>query len=118
MSGASMNRRSTAARQSTGISRIASTQCIWTSSTGASTTPSITACRRSGGQTRLLREIERHGQAEESYMEDGARLLELTRNARQLFVRQPPTRRNGFSIWCCRTANGTVATSCGLQATF
>ena len=41
-------------------------------------------------QTRLLREIERHGAAEESYMEDGVRLLELARNARQLFARQAP----------------------------
>ncbi|MGX5804298.1 recombinase family protein [Bradyrhizobium sp. Arg314] len=41
-------------------------------------------------QTRLLREIERHGQAEESYMEDGVQLLELARKAGQLFVQQPP----------------------------
>jgi DNA invertase Pin-like site-specific DNA recombinase len=40
-------------------------------------------------QTRLLREIERHGSAEESYMEDGVRLLELARNASRLFVKQP-----------------------------
>ncbi|MER8613160.1 hypothetical protein [Mesorhizobium sp. M1216] len=45
-------------------------------------------------QTRLLREIERHGEAEESYMEDGARLLELVRNARQLFGRQAPDEKN------------------------
>jgi hypothetical protein len=41
-------------------------------------------------QTRLLRDIERHGSAEESYMEDGIRLLELARNASRLFVKQPP----------------------------
>ncbi|MES0056590.1 zinc ribbon domain-containing protein [Mesorhizobium sp. M0078] len=40
-------------------------------------------------QTRLLREIERHGSAEESYMEDGIRLLELARKAGQLFAKQP-----------------------------
>ncbi|MBZ9993160.1 recombinase family protein [Mesorhizobium sp. BH1-1-4] len=40
-------------------------------------------------QTRLLREIERHGSAEESYMEDGIRLLELARNASRLFAKQP-----------------------------
>lgn len=40
-------------------------------------------------QTRLLREIERHGNAEESYMEDGIRLLELAQNASRLFVKQP-----------------------------
>jgi hypothetical protein len=38
-------------------------------------------------QTRLLREIERHGEAEESY-KDGVRLLELARSARQLFAQQ------------------------------
>ncbi|MFE0014630.1 recombinase family protein [Mesorhizobium sp. NPDC059054] len=40
-------------------------------------------------QTRLLRKIERHGEAQESYMDDGIRLLELARNASQLFARQP-----------------------------
>ncbi|MBZ9987639.1 zinc ribbon domain-containing protein [Mesorhizobium sp. BH1-1-5] len=40
-------------------------------------------------QTRLLCEIERHGSAEESYMEDGIRLLELSRNARRLLAKQP-----------------------------
>ncbi|WP_246684802.1 zinc ribbon domain-containing protein [Mesorhizobium sp. B2-7-1] len=40
-------------------------------------------------QTRLLREIERHGSAEESYMEDGIRLLELAHNASRLSVKQP-----------------------------
>ncbi|WP_245442345.1 hypothetical protein [Mesorhizobium hawassense] len=40
-------------------------------------------------QTRLLREIERHGSAEESYMADGIRLLELGRNASRLFAKQP-----------------------------
>jgi site-specific DNA recombinase len=40
-------------------------------------------------QTRLLREMERHGSAEESYMEDGIRLLDLARNASRLFLKQP-----------------------------
>lgn len=39
-------------------------------------------------QARLLREIERHGEAQESYMDDGIRLLELARNARHLFAKQ------------------------------
>ncbi|WP_189363088.1 hypothetical protein [Mesorhizobium sp. M4A.F.Ca.ET.022.05.2.1] len=38
----------------------------------------------------MLREIERHGEAEESYTEDGMRLLALARNTRQLFARQAP----------------------------
>src|SRR5690606_15032535 len=39
-------------------------------------------------QVRLLREIERHTDAEHSYMDDGIRLLELARNARELFAKQ------------------------------
>ncbi len=41
-------------------------------------------------QTRLLREVERHTDAEHSYMDDGIRLLELARNAGALFARQAP----------------------------
>ena len=41
-------------------------------------------------QTRLLREIERHTDAEHSYMDDGIKLLELARNAGALFARQAP----------------------------
>ncbi|MDX8482458.1 hypothetical protein RFN28_28960 [Mesorhizobium sp. VK24D] len=47
-------------------------------------------------QTRLLREIERHGEAEESYMEDGVRLLELARNASHLFARRAPGEKKDF----------------------
>lgn len=39
-------------------------------------------------QARLLREIERHSEAQESYMEGGLRLLELARDASQLFAKQ------------------------------
>lgn len=46
-------------------------------------------------QTRLLREIERHGSAEESYMEDGIRLLELACNASRLFRNSWRTRKSG-----------------------
>ncbi|MER8809554.1 hypothetical protein [Mesorhizobium australicum] len=59
-------------------------------------------------QTRLLREIERHGEAEESCMDDGVRLLELARNARQLFARQAPGEKKRLINWCCRTAPGTT----------
>ncbi len=41
-------------------------------------------------QTRLLREIERHTEAEETYMDDGVKLLELAQNARRLFMKQAP----------------------------
>ena len=39
-------------------------------------------------QVRLLREIERHRDAEHSYRDDGIKLLELARNARALFAKQ------------------------------
>ncbi|TIO82663.1 MAG: hypothetical protein E5X74_23565 [Mesorhizobium sp.] len=48
-------------------------------------------------QTRLLREIERHGEAQESYMEDGVRLLELARSASQLFTKAGPSREKTAS---------------------
>ena len=40
-------------------------------------------------QTRCLRDIERHQEAEQSYMDEGVRILELARNAQALFERQP-----------------------------
>ncbi|TIN30216.1 MAG: hypothetical protein E5Y31_08600 [Mesorhizobium sp.] len=46
-------------------------------------------------QTRLLREIERHSEAQESYMEDGLRLLELARDASRLFAKQAANEKNG-----------------------
>lgn len=62
-------------------------------------------------QTRLLREIERHGEAEESYMDDGVRLLELARNARQLFARQAPGEKKrllNLLLSNCRWEDGKV----------
>jgi hypothetical protein len=47
-------------------------------------------------QARLLREIERHSEAQESYMEDGLRLLELARDASQLFAKQAANFRQPF----------------------
>lgn len=44
-------------------------------------------------QTRLRREIERHSEAQESYMEDGLRLLELARDASRLFAKQDPNEK-------------------------
>jgi site-specific DNA recombinase len=41
-------------------------------------------------QTRCLREIEQHQAANGSYMGEGVRLLELARNARNLFQKQEP----------------------------
>ena len=39
-------------------------------------------------QTRCLRDIERHQEAEQVYMDEGVQILELARNARALFERQ------------------------------
>ena len=41
-------------------------------------------------QNRCLREIERHQQADRSYMDEGVQLLELARNAQKLFEQQEP----------------------------
>jgi site-specific DNA recombinase len=41
-------------------------------------------------QDRCLREIERHQSADQSYLEEGVRLLELARNAQRLFEKQEP----------------------------
>jgi hypothetical protein len=54
-------------------------------------------------QSRLPREIERHSEAEESYMEesymeDGLRLLDLARNAGQLFTRQAPKKNRLLNL--------------------
>lgn len=45
----------------------------------------------------MLCEIERHSEAQESYMEDGLRLLELARDASQLFAQQAPNEKKTAS---------------------
>ena len=41
-------------------------------------------------QNRCQREIERHQNADKSYMDEGVQLLELARNAQRLFAKQEP----------------------------
>jgi hypothetical protein len=41
-------------------------------------------------QARCLHEIERHSAADQSYLEEGVRVLELAKNARRLFDKQEP----------------------------
>jgi site-specific DNA recombinase len=41
-------------------------------------------------QRRLQREVDRHQQADESFMEEGVQILELARNAQRLFAKQEP----------------------------
>jgi site-specific DNA recombinase len=62
-------------------------------------------------QTRCLREIERHQAANESYMDEGVRLLELARNARRLFERQEPREKRrllNFLVSNCSWKGGEL----------
>jgi site-specific DNA recombinase len=65
-------------------------------------------------QTRCLREIEQHQAANSSYMGEGVRLLELARNARNLFQRQAPREKrrllNFFVSNCSWKAGQLTAT--------
>ena len=80
------------------------TQLVWVSNAG----------KWSEEQRRLQRDIERHEEAEQSYMEEGLRILELARNAQALFERQPAreTRRlPNFVLSNCTWEDGqAVAT--------
>ena len=44
-------------------------------------------------QARCQREIDHHESAEQSYMDDGIRILELAQNAQRLFARQEPRQK-------------------------
>lgn len=62
-------------------------------------------------QTRCLRDIERHQEAEQSYMEEGVRILELARNAQALFERQPAREKRrllNFMLSNCSWEDGQV----------
>lgn len=62
-------------------------------------------------QRRLQRDIERHEEAEQSYMEEGLRILELARNARGLFERQPAREKRrlpNFVLSNCSWEDGEV----------
>ncbi len=67
-------------------------------------------------QDRCLREIERHHLAEQSYLEEGVRLLELARNARRLFEKQEPREKRrllNFVVSNCTWKGGRLgATLC------
>ena len=62
-------------------------------------------------QTRCLRDIERHQEAEQSYMDEGVRILELARNA-QSPVRTPARREKrrllNFVLSNCSWEDGEV----------
>jgi site-specific DNA recombinase len=62
-------------------------------------------------QTRCLREIERHQAANESFMDEGVRLLELARNAPRLFERQEPREKRrllNFLVSNCSWKSGDL----------
>jgi hypothetical protein len=64
-----------------------------------------------GEQDHCLREIERHSAADQSYLEEGIRVLELARNAQRLFDKQEPREkrrllgvRDDFRNWLLTAA--------------
>ncbi len=62
-------------------------------------------------QNRCLRDIDRHQEAEQSYMDKGIRILELARNAQILFERQPAREKRrllNFVLSNCSWENGEV----------
>ena len=62
-------------------------------------------------QARCLREIEQHQAANRSYMDEGVRLLELARNARNLFERQEAREKRrllDFLVSNCSWKNGEL----------
>src|SRR5262249_27494341 len=63
-------------------------------------------------QNRCLREIERHEGAEQSYMEEGVKILELAQNAQRLFERQQPREKRrllNFMLSNCSWEDGRVS---------
>jgi hypothetical protein len=62
-------------------------------------------------QRRLQRDIDRHEEAEQSYMDEGMRILELARNAQALFERQPAREKRrllNFVLSNCSWEDGEV----------
>ena len=62
-------------------------------------------------QRRLQRDIDRHEEAEQSYMDEGIRILELARNAQALFERQPAREKRrllNFVLSNCSWEDGEV----------
>jgi site-specific DNA recombinase len=62
-------------------------------------------------QARCQREIDRHQEADKSYMDEGVQILELARNAQRLFERQEPRQKRrllNFVLSNCTWENGEV----------
>jgi DNA invertase Pin-like site-specific DNA recombinase len=70
-------------------------------------------------QAKLSEQIERHQQANQNYIEDGARLLDLANRAAEIFERQPATEKRKllrFVIAECRWKDGQF--ECGYRKPF
>jgi site-specific DNA recombinase len=64
-----------------------------------------------GEQARCQREIDRHQEADKSYMNEGVQILELARKAQQLFERQEPRQKRrllNFLLSNCTWEDGGV----------
>jgi site-specific DNA recombinase len=62
-------------------------------------------------QDRCLREIEWHQTADQSYLEEGVRILELARNAQRLFEKQEPREKRrllNFLVSNCSWKGGKL----------
>jgi site-specific DNA recombinase len=62
-------------------------------------------------QNRCQREIERHQNADRTYLEEGVQLLELVRNAQRLFSQQEPREKRhllNFVLSNCTWEDGVV----------
>jgi hypothetical protein len=62
-------------------------------------------------QARCQREIDRHQEADKSYMDEGVQILELARNARRLFERQEPREKRrllNFVLSNCTWEDGEI----------
>ena len=63
------------------------------------------------GQDQCLREIERHSAADQSYLEEGVRVLELAKNAQRLFDTQEPREKRrllNFVVSNCSWKGGEL----------
>ena len=64
-------------------------------------------------QQQCLRAIERHQSADQSYLDEGVRILELARNARRLFVQQEAREKRrllDFVVSNCSWKGGELVT--------
>ncbi len=62
-------------------------------------------------QDRCLREIERHSAADQSYLEEGIRVLELAKDAQRLFDKQEPREKRrllNFAVSNCSWKGGEL----------